>query len=43
VAFKRTEAEDAVRHVEGFRRLMNNITVAEVASAEGFERPDGRG
>ena len=41
--FERAEAENAVRQVEGIRRLVNNITVAEVASAEGFERPDDRG
>jgi osmotically-inducible protein OsmY len=41
--FERAQAEDAVRHVEGIRRLVNKITVAEVVSAEGFERPDDRG
>ena len=38
--FERAEAEEAVRHVKGIRRLVNRITVAEVASAEGFDRPD---
>ena len=40
--FERAEAEDAVRHVEGVRRLVNRIRVAEVANAEVFERPDDR-
>jgi len=40
--FERAEAEAAVRHVEGVRRLVNRITVAAVANAEGFERPDDR-
>ena len=38
--FERAEAEEAVRHVQGIRRLVNRITVAEVGNAQGFERPD---
>jgi hypothetical protein len=39
--FERAEAEAAVRQVKG-RRLVNRITVAEVANAQGFEPPDDR-
>jgi hypothetical protein len=35
--------EDAVRHVKGVRRLVNNITVAQTVSAQGFEPPDEHG
>ena len=38
--FERAEAEEAVRHVQGIRRLVNRITVAEAGNAQGFERPD---
>ncbi len=38
--FESAEAEDAVRHVEGVQRVVNNITVAQVPSPEGFEAPD---
>jgi osmotically-inducible protein OsmY len=37
---ERADAEEAVRHVDGVRRLVNDITVAQPASAEGFEPPD---
>jgi osmotically-inducible protein OsmY len=39
---ERAEAEEAVRQVKGIRRLVNRITVAEVANAQGFEPPDDR-
>ena len=39
---ERSEAESAVRQVKGIRRLMNDITVSQVVSAEGFEPPDER-
>jgi osmotically-inducible protein OsmY len=39
---ERSEAEDALRGVRGIRRVENNITVARVVSAEGFEPPDER-
>jgi osmotically-inducible protein OsmY len=41
-ALERAEAEEAVRYVKGIRRLVNRITVAEVANAQGFEPPDDR-
>ena len=37
---ERAEAEDTVRGVKGVLRLVNDITVAQVISAEGFEPPD---
>jgi osmotically-inducible protein OsmY len=40
--FERAEAEEAVRQVKGIRGLVNRITVAEVANAQGFEPPDDR-
>jgi hypothetical protein len=40
---ERAEAEEAVRHVEGVRRVVNNITAAQLAHAEGFEPPDNLG
>jgi osmotically-inducible protein OsmY len=40
---ERAEAEEAVRHVAGVRRVVNNITAAQVAHAEGFEPPDNLG
>jgi osmotically-inducible protein OsmY len=33
------EAERVVRAVPGVRRVVNDITIAHVASAEGFEAP----
>ena len=39
---ERSEAEVAVRSVKGIRRLVNNITVSQVVSVEGFEPPDER-
>ena len=33
------EAEEAIRHVPGLRRLINDIVVAEMPSVLGFERP----
>jgi hypothetical protein len=37
---ERMEAEDVVRQVPGVQRIMNEITVTQTASAEGFEPPD---
>ena len=37
---ERAQAEDAVRNVKGIQRLLNNITVSQVISAEGFEPPE---
>lgn len=37
---ERNEAEDAVRGVPGVVRVVNDITVARMPSAEGFEAPD---
>jgi osmotically-inducible protein OsmY len=37
---ERTEAEDAVRHIEGVRQIVNNIVVFQTVSKEGFEPPD---
>jgi hypothetical protein len=39
---ERADAEEAVRQVKGIRRLVNRITVAEIANAQGFEPPDDR-
>jgi osmotically-inducible protein OsmY len=36
---ERGEAEDAVRHVEGLQRLVNEIAVSQVPDAEGFGPP----
>jgi osmotically-inducible protein OsmY len=38
--FERTDAEDAVRRVEGVRRIVNNIVVFQAVSTQGFEPPD---
>jgi osmotically-inducible protein OsmY len=40
--FERTDAEDAVRRVEGVRRIVNNIVVFQAISTQGFEPPDAR-
>jgi osmotically-inducible protein OsmY len=37
---ERNEAEDAVRGVPGVVRLVNDIAIAWMPSAEGFEAPD---
>lgn len=37
---ERSEAQDTVRSVPGVRRLVNEIVVARIPSAEGFEPPD---
>jgi osmotically-inducible protein OsmY len=37
---EREEAEHIVRQVAGVQAVVNNIVVAEVPSAEGFEPPD---
>ena len=39
---EKSEAEGIVRHIDGVQRVVNNITVANVASPEGFEAPDCR-
>jgi osmotically-inducible protein OsmY len=37
---EKSEAEGVVRGIDGVRRIVNNITVANVADAEGFEAPE---
>ena len=39
---EKSEAEGIVRHIDGVQRVVNDITVANVASPEGFEAPDSR-
>ena len=39
---ERSEAETVVRRVDGVRRIVNNITVANVVNPEGFEAPESR-
>jgi osmotically-inducible protein OsmY len=34
------EAEEAIRHVPGVRRCVNEIVVADMPSVMGFERPE---
>ena len=34
------EAEEAIRHVPGLRRLVNDIVVAEMPNVMGLEPPD---
>lgn len=34
------EAEEAIRHVPGLRRLVNDIVVAEMPNVLGFEPPE---
>lgn len=34
------EAEEAIRHVPGVRRCVNDIVVADMPSVMGFERPE---
>jgi osmotically-inducible protein OsmY len=43
LASERAEAEDVVRHVPGVRRIINEITVPQLPSKEGFEAPDKLG
>ena len=40
LASERAEAEDVVRHVRGVQRVVNEITVPQLPSKEGFEPPD---
>ena len=40
VASQQLEAEEAIRHVPGLRRLVNDIVVAEMPSVLGFESPE---
>jgi osmotically-inducible protein OsmY len=37
---EKSEAESVVRRVEGVRRIVNDITVAQVVNAAGFEAPE---
>ena len=37
---EKSEAEGIVRHIDGVQRVVNNITVANVANPEGFEAPE---
>jgi osmotically-inducible protein OsmY len=37
---EKSEAEGIVRQIDGVQRVFNNITVANVANAEGFEAPE---
>ena len=37
---EKSEAEGIVRAIDGVQRVVNNITVANVANAEGFEAPE---
>jgi osmotically-inducible protein OsmY len=37
---ERSDAEGTVREVKGVTRVVNEITVAHEANAEGFEAPD---
>jgi osmotically-inducible protein OsmY len=42
-AGERAEAEETVRQIKGVGRVLNEITVAQTASPEGFEPPDTNG
>jgi osmotically-inducible protein OsmY len=37
---EQSEAEDAVRRVDGVLRVVNNIIAAHMANPQGFEAPD---
>ena len=37
---EKSEAEGVVARIDGVQRVVNNITVANVANAEGFEAPE---
>lgn len=39
---EKSEPEGIVRPIDGVQRVVNNITVANVANAEGFEAPESR-
>lgn len=39
-ASQQLEAEDAIRHVPGLRRLVNDIVVSEMPNVLGFEQPE---
>lgn len=39
-ASQQLEAANAIRHVPGLRRLVNDIVVSEMPSVLGFERPE---
>jgi osmotically-inducible protein OsmY len=38
--FERTDAEEAVRAVEGIRSLVNDIIVTQAPSPAGFDAPE---
>ena len=38
--FERADAEEVVGRVEGIRSLVNDITITQAPSPEGFEAPD---
>jgi osmotically-inducible protein OsmY len=40
LAFERSDAEAAVRGIEGIRTLKNEIVVTQTISTEGFEPPE---
>jgi osmotically-inducible protein OsmY len=37
---EKSEAEHIARHIDGVQRIVNNITVANVANPEGLEAPE---
>jgi osmotically-inducible protein OsmY len=37
--FEQLEAEDAVRHVRGVHRVVNEIVVADMPNVQGYEPP----
>ena len=39
---EKSDAEGIVGAIDGVQRIVNNITVANVANAEGFEAPESR-
>ena len=38
-ASEAADAEDAIRHIEGVQQIVNNLVIANVPSAAGFEPP----
>src|SRR5512145_3015668 len=43
LASESSVAEEIVRHVRGIERVVNEITVAQIPSEQGFEPPDRLG
>ena len=39
---EKSEAEGIVRHIDGVHRVVDNITVSNVANPDGFEAPESR-